>query len=172
MLDITGVNTQFADGQTTVGIGSSDITVRKVWVLSNNHVWANIAVAPNATPGAYSATVITGFQVTEIPFAFQVAAGGAAAGVARPNISLPVLTAANQSTIFAGSTVILTGTNLSTGAGVTITLNQQPVTIGSAAPNQVIFQVPAGTPAGPAIMTFNNGAVDAYPLVIEIDNQQ
>jgi hypothetical protein len=169
MLDITGVNTQFVDGQTTVGIGSSDITVRKVWVLSPTHLWADVVVAPNATPGAYSASVITGFQVTEVPNAFQVTASFGAAGISRPSITLPIQTSAGQSALFAGSTVFLTGTNLSTGAGVTITLNQQPVQVLFATPNQVIFQVPAGTPVGPVVMNFNNGGVDAYPLVLQID---
>jgi hypothetical protein len=33
----------------------------------------------------------------------------------------------------------------------------------------VIFQVPTGTPVGPVVMNFNNGGVDAYPLVLQID---
>ena len=82
-------NTQFVDGQTTVGVGSSDITVRRVWVLSPNHLWANVVVAPNAAPGAYTATVLTGFQLAPQQFAFQVLRASAGATTNRPNILLP-----------------------------------------------------------------------------------
>ena len=43
------------------------VTVRRVWVLSPNHLWADVVVAPNATPGAYTATVLTGFQLAPQP---------------------------------------------------------------------------------------------------------
>jgi hypothetical protein len=39
----------------------------------------------------------------------------------------------------------------------------------SAAPNQVVFQVPAGFPTGPAQLNLNNGSADAFPIVIQVD---
>ena len=174
MIDITGTNTQFVDGQTTVGVGSSDITVQRVWVLSPTHLWANVSVAPNAAPGSYAATVITGFQNAEVPFAFQVSSLAAApASGGRPNIVLPFTTASGQTTISPGATVYVSGTNLSltpNGAGITITLGDQPITVVSASPNQISFVVPAGTPIGPAVLKLNNGAADAYPIVVDIAN--
>jgi len=159
MIDVTGVNTQFADGLTTVGLGTSDVSVRRVWVLGPNRLWANVVVAPNAVPGAYHATVVTGFQVNDQPFGFQVTP----ANPGRPNIT--------QTAPLPGGGISLTGTNLSasgSAAGVTVTLNDQPVVILSASANQVILQVPAGTPPGPMQLKLNNGAADAF-LVIEIE---
>jgi uncharacterized protein (TIGR03437 family) len=172
MIDITGSNTQFVDGQTTVGVGSSDITVRRVWVLSPNHLWADVAIAPNATPGAYTTTVLTGFQLAPQQFAFQVLPGAAAAN--RPTILLPpVIAGSTQTSIYAGASVSLSGTNLSlspTGAGVTLSLSDQPVNILSGSPTQINFVVPAGMPTGPAVLKLNNGAADAFPVVIQIDS--
>jgi uncharacterized protein (TIGR03437 family) len=168
MVDITGNNTNFVDGLTTLGFGSSDMYVRRVWVLGPNHLWANVTVAPNATPGPYTANVVTGFQVAQQPFSLQVTA----ANPARPSIALPPTNITGQSGIYAGSTVSVVGSNLSAnpgGAGVVLTLNDQPVNVLFASPNQINFQIPAGIATGPALLKLNNGAADAFPVVVQID---
>ncbi|HYM13792.1 MAG TPA: matrixin family metalloprotease, partial [Bryobacterales bacterium] len=171
MIDVTGVNTRF-DGSTIVGITSSDVNVSRAWVLSPNHLLANVTIAPNAVPGAYAASVFTGFLYSEQPLAFQVAP--AAAGAGRPNLTLPLANAVpGQSGVYPGASVTLSGANLSTtpgGAGVTLTLNDQPVSILSAFSSQISFQIPAGFATGPAILKLNNGPADAFPVVVEIDN--
>jgi len=63
LIDITGVNMSFANGLTSVGFGSSDVLVRRVWVLSPTHALVNVQVAPNAQLGPSSASVMSGFQV-------------------------------------------------------------------------------------------------------------
>jgi uncharacterized protein (TIGR03437 family) len=174
MVDITGINTQFVDGLTTVGFGTSDITVKKVWVLSPTHLWANVSVAPGAAPFAYTATVATGFQIALQPLAFQVTPLAAAAVTNRPNITLPVNNASPaQPSIYPGSLVTVSGSNLSvnpTGGGVTISLNDQPVSLVSVSPTQILFSVPQGMATGPALLKLNSGAADAYPVVVEIDS--
>ena len=126
MVDITTSNTNFVDGQVTIGFGSDDITVQRVWVLSPNHLQANIAVADNAALGSSEVSVISGFEVLYQPNAFQVLP---------KNPSLPVVTAvinANtaQQTIYPGSIVSIYGVNLATSASnVQVTLNDQPMTL-------------------------------------------
>jgi len=171
MVDITGVNTHFVDGQSVLGIGTSDISVRRVWVMSPTHLVADVVVAPNAPPVASEVSVITGFQVASLPFAFQVLP----ANPRQPTVSFPISNAIpGQTGIFPGSLVNLTGSNLSlstgTGANVTVTLNDQPVNVMFASPGQVSFQVPAGFSAGPAILKLNNGQDNSYPLVVQIDS--
>ena len=39
-VDITAANMNFVDGQVTVGFGSDDVQVRRVWVLSPTHAIA------------------------------------------------------------------------------------------------------------------------------------
>ena len=144
-----------------------------MWVLSPTRVWANVVVSPNAVPGPYHSTLISGFQVIDQPFGFQVIPAAAAAS--RPSLALPPVNVnPAQASIVAGATVSLSGSNLSasgTATGVTVTLNDQPANVLSASPTQVIFQVPAGTAAGPAQLKLNNGAADAFPIVIEIEAQ-
>jgi uncharacterized protein (TIGR03437 family) len=170
-LDITGTNTQFADGQTMVGVSSSDITVRGVYVLSPTHLWANLVVAATAAPGSYTATIITGFQSIEVPFTLQVT-GGPLAAINRPAIALPLVP--SQGGFYPGSAVTLSGSNLSlpaagAGSGATVSIAGQAATIVTASPTQISFVIPAGLQPGPALLNLNNGASDAFPVVIHID---
>ncbi len=165
MIDITGVNTNFVDGMMTVGFGSSDVLVRRVWVLSPTHALVNVQIAPGAPQGALLATVISGFQVFSQPAAFQIAA---------PNPNLPVIepTLINgvwqPSGVFPGSIASLFGSNLG-GAQTTITINGLQANIRSASATQINLVIPASLKPGPAILTLNNGTTKAYPVVIEID---
>jgi hypothetical protein len=60
---ISGVNTHFADGQTAIGFGSSDISVRGQWVVGPQMVILNLSVDPAAQPGTTYITVATGIEI-------------------------------------------------------------------------------------------------------------
>jgi uncharacterized protein (TIGR03437 family) len=168
-VDITTSNTNLVDGQVTVGFGSDDITVRRVWVLSPTHVVADVSVAPNAAAGAFEVSVISGFQAATQPGAF-------AAQAARPGfpfLALPVSNAdLTQQTIYPGSIAALYGQNL-VAAGTTpqLTLNNISVQTQFVSPTQINFIVPPAFPTGPATLSLNNGAVSAFPVIVQIDNQ-
>lgn len=145
-----------------VGVGSSDVQVRRSWVVAPNKIWANIFVASNVATSASLASVINGFQVISQPSGLQVQAFNGRL----PTLSSQLVNATpNQTGIFPGATVILSGSNLS---NPTITLGSQPVSILNSTPNQVTFLVPFGLPAGPAVLRFSNG-VDTAAVVIGID---
>jgi len=170
MLDITGANSDFTAGQVTLGFGTTDITVSRIWVLSPTHLLANVVVAPNAAIGASEISVISGFQVATQPFGFQIQA---------PNPGLPVIATANnaistQATIYPGASVAISGSNLSSPSVNTVTLTPEPlpsqaftVPLQSAGATQLAFQVPAGFPAGPAMLTVNNGS-GTVSIVVQI----
>jgi uncharacterized protein (TIGR03437 family) len=161
-VEITGSNSNFVDGVTMVGVGSSDVQVRRSWVVAPNKIWANIFVAPNAAVTASLASVINGFQVISQPFGLQLQAFNGRL----PMLSSQVVNATpNQTGIFPGAAVILSGSNLSNAA---ITVGGQAASILNSSPNQVTFQVPFGLPAGPAVLRFSNG-VDTAAVVISID---
>jgi len=63
MVRIDGTFTNFRDGSTVIGFGSSDIAVRQTWVLSPTSVVMNVTVSPNATPGTVQVTAVTGLQL-------------------------------------------------------------------------------------------------------------
>jgi uncharacterized protein (TIGR03437 family) len=166
-IDITTANTSFVDGQVTVGFGSDDVTVRRVWVLSPTHLTANVVAAPNAALGATEISIISGLQVITQPAGFLTMPPRSGL----PVINLPVTNVdATQSMIYPGSQATFTGQNLALPLGnTTVTLNDVPVQLLAASPTQVTFQVPPNFPTGPASLRLNNGFTSAFEVVVQID---
>jgi uncharacterized protein (TIGR03437 family) len=173
MVDITARNTNFVSGQVTVGFGTSDISVRRVWVLSPTHLVADVVVSNSAVINAWPVTVISGFQVVEQPAAFQVQA----ANTTLPTPALPVFNAVSYATVLHdadyasifGSNLTL-GSNLATGSTSQVQLNGVAMPVLYASANQINFQIPAGFPVGPATLQVNNGALNAFPVYLQIDS--
>lgn len=63
LVTIDGAFSDFLENLTTVGFGSSDITVRDLWVVNRNLLVANVSVSAQAKLGAVSPTIATGLQV-------------------------------------------------------------------------------------------------------------
>ena len=166
-IDITTTNTNFISGQVTLGFGTSDISVRRVWVLGPTHLVANIVVTNNATPGTASVNVISGFQVLP-PAGFKILPAN---DIALPTLVLPVYNAITYATtLHAGDYASLFGSGLALGPGATVVaLNGAAVPVAYAAPTQVNFIVPAGFAAGPATLVVNNGLAATAPILIQID---
>jgi uncharacterized protein (TIGR03437 family) len=174
-VDITASNVNFVNGQVTVGFGTDDVTVSKVWVLSPTHIVANAVVAPGAAITPSDLSVIAGFQVIDQPGGFQTQ-------VARPgfpDIGLPIVNAdPTQQTIYPGSAASIFGTNLLAGSStaVQVTLTPQGAASGTqvpvlfASPSQINISIPAGFPLGPATLVLYNGATTAFPVMVEIDS--
>jgi uncharacterized protein (TIGR03437 family) len=168
MVDITAQNASFVDGQVTVGFGTDDITVNRLWVLSPTHLQANVVVAPNAALSASEISVISGFQVVTQPFAFQTQA----ANPSLPSMGLPIVNAVpTQQTVYPGAIAAIYGSNLALSpAAAQVTLNNVPVQIQFASAAQINFVVPAGFPTGPATLNLNNGSASAFPVLVQISN--
>lgn len=172
-VNITASGTNFQDGLVTVGFGSDDVTVRRLWVVDATHLIANVVTVPGATVGPSEISVISGFQVIAQPGAFQTQP----ARLGLPFIGLPVVNAdPNQQTIYPGGIASIYGSNLalsSTSAKVTLNdgLRDVPVLLqtGGISATQINFFVPAGFPTGPAILKLNNGSQDAFPVMVQID---
>ena len=158
MVNITAVNTSFAQGQVTVGFGTSDVTVTGVWVVSPTELAVNVMVAPGAPVGAWEVSVISGFQVMTQPFGFRIASADPAA----PEILAVVNGVPGQTAVYPGSVATVWGANLA-GAQITITslvAGSSPTAVGSglaqvayASFDQVNVAIPAGLPIGPAVLT-------------------
>ena len=168
LVDVTAVNMQFVDGQVTVGFGTSDITVRRVWVLSPTHLIANVAAASGAAIGISEVSVISGFQIAAQSGAFQTQA----ASPSLPSITLPIANAdPNQPIIYPGAAVTIYGSNLGSSANTAqVTLNDQGVPILFLNSNQLNFVVPAGFPPGLAVLKLNNGSSSSFPIEIQVDS--
>jgi uncharacterized protein (TIGR03437 family) len=168
MVDITASNSNFVKGQVTVGFGTSDIAVRRVWVLSPTHLVADVVVTNNAAIGANPVNVISGFQVAEQPAAFQIQPPN----TNLPTPALPVFNAVSYATVLHDADYAsIFGSNLSIPpAGAQVLLNGQPAPVLYASPTQINFQIPSGFPVGPATLQVSNGSANAYPLYLQIDS--
>jgi len=173
-IDITTANTNFISGQVTLGFGTSDISVRRVWVLSPTHLVADVVVANNATPGPAAVNVISGFQVLP-PASFTILPSTIlpSSGVA-PTLALPVYNAVTWTpALHAGDYAALFGSALALGPGGTVvTLNGAAVPVTYASATQVNFIVPAGFAPGPATLVVSNGSAATAPVLIQIDGPQ
>lgn len=165
MVEITGTDTNFAEGQTTIGFGSSDIFVRRLWVLSPTHAYANVVVMPQAPVGTKMASAISGFQVFSQADAFQTTAAIPLQPVIYPQLTNFFWA---PSGVYPGAIVTFSGANLG-GSSAKVTLNGAPVQVLIAAQTALTVRIPKDAIVGPGILGLNNGTLDAYPVVVPID---
>jgi uncharacterized protein (TIGR03437 family) len=162
MVDVTTSGANFAEGQVTLGFGSDDISVKRVWVIDPNHVRADISVVSGAAIGTSEVSIISGFQVMWQRDAFQTLP--AIAG--RPLITGIANAVQGQQTIYPNSIFAVYGSNL---ANAQVTLNDQPMTLQFDGAGQVNVVVPPGFPTGPAILKVTAGGVTANTVGVQID---
>jgi len=170
MVSVTTSTMQFGNDLTILGFGSGDVAVRRVWVLSPTQAIANVTVSPTALQRSTVASVISGFQTYEQAPGFQVLP----AIPNLPMIGLPVPNAYYplQNSLYAGAISSVYGLNLTAATGnPSLTIAGLPAQILYASASQINFVIPAGVPPGPAVLRLNNGAMAAFPVVLQIDPQ-
>jgi len=167
MVDITGNGFNFAAGQTAVGFGTSDITVRQIFVLGPNHLQADVSVAPGSALSNPDVSVFSGFQMATATAGFRIAP--AVTGLPAP---IPVLTNAlpDLNGAYAGAIVSLYGANLAAANTTTsVAFNGEAAAILYSSPTQINLQIPGDIPVGPASLNLFNGIMNAYPLTVNVD---
>ena len=168
MVEITGIDTHFTEGQTLAGFGSSDVVVRRVWVLGPTRLLANVHISRSAPLVSAPLTVATGFEIAKLPLALRV-------GYPRPQVPVPDPHVVNPVTgltsIYSGGQAVLSVANLLSGiaSSLSITIDGQPATILGVDGAEVTFAVPGGLAVGPAVLRFVAGSVAAAPIVVAID---
>ena len=167
-IDITGSGFNFTPGQTIVGFGTSDVLVQQVFVLSPTHLQVNVSVSAKAALSNPDVSVLAGFQSSLAPAGFRITAP--VAGLPTP---LPPLVnaLAGLTGAYPGAIVSLYGSNLAAGSATPlIAVAGQPVTVLYASASQLNLQLPSTLTPGPAILTLNNGALDAFPITVTVAN--
>ncbi len=169
MIEINGFGTHFQAGQTALGFGSSDVFVRRMWVISPTRILANVAVAGNAAVAQTEVSVTTGIEIASLPYGFLIQAADSSVPVVSPTV---LNAATGQALVCAGCTQTLTLANYSTMAalaGATITVGDKPATVLATNDGLVTFQTPADLPLGPAVLRFQSGSLSAQPIVVMIE---
>jgi hypothetical protein len=167
LVTITGTNTNFAQGQTVVGFGSSDVYVRSAIVDPKTQtILVDVSIPSSAVNTSLDASVIAGFQIASLPSAFQITPPSPLTPAVIP--ALQNVTA-GQTGAYPGALVSFIGSNLQVGNTVpTVTINGNPVTILAATANSVTLQLPTSLVAGAAILNVNNGSASSYPVAVNI----
>jgi uncharacterized protein (TIGR03437 family) len=166
-IDIIAFNTAFMDGQVSVGFGSSDIVVKRMWV-SPTRILLNVTVLPTAQPGLVDVTVSSGLQLLTKNNLLQVQVAGAQ----QKSLHVPVL---NQATGLAGvpspGYAVISTTGLPQNLNSwTLTVGGQPAGFTMVGGNQISFQVPSGLPLGAAVVALTSPTGDQIPqVVMQID---
>ena len=156
-VEITGLNTSFADGQVQAGFHSSDAVVRRLWVVSPTRLLANVWIAPGAAAGLLPLTVTAGLNSITTPLGLLVSS---------PNARQLSLTPASGAP---GSIVPVTIRGNLNGAALTATVNDRPVSIAGVNGSSVLIQIPAGLPVGPATLKLTAGAEQSLPIAISVE---
>ncbi len=166
VIDIAASGFTFTPGATTVGFGTSDIFVQRLFVLSPTHIQADVSVSPHAALSNPDVTAISGFQVATASSGFQITP--AAAGLAAP---YPVLVngVSGLTGSYAGAIVSLYGLNLAQNGTPSISLGGEVVTVFYASSSQINFRIPADLEPGPTTLLVNNGLLPGLPITVNID---
>ena len=166
-LDLTTVGLSPSPFAPIIGFGSSDITVRKVFVLSANHFQVNVSVAPGAAIGYSDVSIVSGFQSASTVLSFQITPP-----VANQPAVVPVLTNATPGLVgvYPTALAIVQGTNLSSnGTLPSVMIGNASAPVLFASQTQLIVQIPGTLLPGAAVLSLNNGSLTAPSVLVTID---
>lgn len=165
-VDITSTSTNFVDGLTTVGFGSSDVIVQHVFVLSPTHLVANVITSPSAAALSTTMTIATGLQVVTVPAAIQVLPPAARS----VSMISPIVNATTgQPSVPAGGTGIVNLTAQPAGSPA-ISVGGLAAPIVATNGSQITFLVPQGLTPGPAQVKMLTTSGDLiYPIEMLVD---
>ena len=161
-------------GRVELGVGSSDVVVRRVEVLAPDRFRAVVYAAHSAEPGDYDLTLVNGLQVVRRSAALRVS-GPEAALVERPNLRFGSLVnaATGQPSVAPGTVASLFGQRLvadgvSVSDAVRVTFNGIEALLTGGNSRQLNLIVPASVAPGLAEIRVHNGAVESAPMLAEI----
>ncbi len=166
MIEVTGVNTNFTDGETQLGFGSSDVWVKRLWVLSPTQIRAEVVVSAAAQAGNALASVTSGFQVIAQPATFQILPGNPQAVVASSDLVNAVTL---EPWVYPGATAKLTVSSLPADSHPTVTLNGATANVVALGDKQITFQVPASLSPGLALLQVHVSGLASYQIAVWID---
>ncbi len=169
MVEITGANTEFKAGSTIAGFGSSDLLVRRVWVVEPGRALANVHVSASAANMRFPLTLGTGLEVVTQTDALQILHKRTGVPVVNPEAVNPDT---GQPSIYAGGRASVEVAELPSGltaASVSVTLGDIPAEVLEVGPGQVVFRVPQQLEIGPAILRLSAAGIAADPVVLQVD---
>jgi hypothetical protein len=188
-IEIDGNNTNFVNGQTVVGFGSSDIVVKQVFVVNPLLLYVDVSVNPNAPLETTNVTVTTGLQIAT--FAVDLGTGtGSQIIASNPSLvtlRTPVLNASTGLPGVAAGAVAAINVSFPQGQtpqnlnGWTLNIGPQqivsPVFVNGQIQAPIAFSVPPGatdvqliSPSGAATPVIEMKVDVAPPVIASVAN--
>lgn len=170
LVDIIGTNTSFVQGQVTVGVGSSDVTIGQIWVAGPLRVLANVTISPNAQVGPVDLTVVSDLQQETLHGVLQVQTPASN----QMTLQTPIVDffTGLDGTPVGGTALIPTvGVPLNMAGWKLMLDYNTPASFQMGGGGLITAQIPAGILPGASIMQLippGNGPV-IPPVVIQID---
>jgi uncharacterized protein (TIGR03437 family) len=160
VVEITWAN--FAEGMTSIGFGSPDIDVRRVWFPSPNRALANIWVAPGAAGNTYNFTILNGLRLITQTGALQVSSAKAG------------WLSTSGAALVSGATAAIqvNGLAISGLTALQLTVNDRPAQVVGVDGSTVMFTVPSGLTPGVAVIRLQSGGEAALPLAVPVAQAQ
>ena len=156
MIEITGLNTNFLADQVEVGFGSSEVVVKEFWVQSPTRILANVLVPASAASTPLTLQVVSGLQSLSQPAGLIVAPAN------------PRLWSLSPASLTSGTPATIPVNGPAIPNGAVILLNDQRLPVTGINGSQITFSVPAGLPAGPAVLRLSAGNDTSLPIVVTI----
>jgi Matrixin len=170
MIEVDGFNTNFAEGQTVIGFGSSDVVVRRTWIIDRGKALLNISINPSALAGLTTVTAATGVQTVTLTGGLQIHAAPAQ----QVSLRAPVLNlATGLPGVPNGGTAVISATGLPDKLqGWTLTIGDVKVDFTLDDSKKIRAAVPGSTPLGPAVLRLTSPAGDPIaPILFNVDAQ-
>ncbi len=169
MIEVDGFNnTNFADGQTVIGFGSSDVTVRRTWIINPGKALLNISINSGATAGLVAVTAATGVQTVTLGAGLQVMPAAAK----QISLRAPVLNlATGLPGVPNGGTLVVSATGLLNDLqGWTLTVADVKVDFSLDANSNIRAVVPGSTPLGATVLKLISPNGDTIaPILFNVD---
>jgi hypothetical protein len=165
VVEIQGLNTDFAPGRVSVGFGSGDIVVRKAWVISPTRILAQVRVSERAPLVPQDVTVTNGLRTFTAAAAFSAEPPG---GARLRVFSLSTNPETGLTTAPAGGTLVF-GIGSTSVQPPRVLLGDRPLAVTVLAPSVFAVTVPADAAAGPAVLRISLNSEEALPFAIQVE---
>ncbi len=168
IVEILGFNVSFVDGQVSVGFGSSDVAVKRVWVSNRGRLLMNVSVNASAQPGTVTVTASSGLNLVTLSSTVEIQAYSSRTGTLKAPVTNLVTGLAG---VPVGGTAVIGTSGLPTNlAGWILTIGDTSSNFTVNSSSQLIAQIPGGVSVGLAVVKLTSPTGDSLqPILMQVD---
>jgi len=168
-VEILGTNAQFNPAYLKLALGSSGITVTRMWVPGPNRILANVVTAGNALPGPVTATVLNGLRVLTQPSGLTIGPMNSRQSYFRGQVT--DVGSGREGVAPGGlATVRLNGpVTESPASALRVTVADKTATVVSFSGGVLVFRVPVDVTGSAAIVRMTANGDPVLPIAMGIE---